>query len=235
MAPGHSSLNHDERLKPHHSNKEVLLPLVPKDVHDKLTSENTLQFQLLSTPADADSPKYKFNIRLLKGGESVRALIQWYQDVQKVMAGLNVTDYTGQLSMCRTMMGTNPLSSFNAGITAALTCRKNARIEAAANDIAKRAIRNEANLDIPDNQNVDDVVFALQQVLTQAMPRQVLAKVKRHIRRECRKPIDMKIRTYVQHLRRINEEELPRLPPFRANQALTPDELLDIVLFGAPK
>ena len=182
MAPGHSSLNHDGRLKPHHSNKEVLLPLVPKDAHEELTSENTLQFQLLSAPTDVDSPKYKFNIRLLKGGESIRALIQWYQDVQKVMAGLNVTSYAGQLSMCRTMMGPTPLASFNAVITAALTCRKNERIEAAANNVAKALIRNEPNLDIADNQNVDDIVFALQQVLTQAMPRQVLARLKRYFR-----------------------------------------------------
>ena len=45
----------------------------------------------------------------------------------------------------------------------------------------------------------------------------------------------MKVRAYVQHIRRINNEELPNLPPFAPDQGLTTEELLDIILFGTPK
>jgi hypothetical protein len=45
----------------------------------------------------------------------------------------------------------------------------------------------------------------------------------------------MKVRTYYQHLLRMNQEELPQLPPFAADQGLSPDELMDIILFGTPK
>ena len=50
-----------------------------------------------------------------------------------------------------------------------------------------------------------------------------------------RKPAGMKVRTYYQALLRINLEELTVLPPFGANQRLSDDELLDIILFGTPK
>ena len=50
-----------------------------------------------------------------------------------------------------------------------------------------------------------------------------------------RKPAGMKVRTYCQALLRVNLEELTVLPPFGANQRLSDDELLDVILFGAPK
>ena len=45
----------------------------------------------------------------------------------------------------------------------------------------------------------------------------------------------MKVRIYMQHLLRMNMGELEMLPPFRANQVLSNDKLLDILLYGTPK
>jgi hypothetical protein len=50
-----------------------------------------------------------------------------------------------------------------------------------------------------------------------------------------RKPADMKIRIFVNHLHRINFDEIPQLPPLAVRQELSHDKLLDIVLFGIPK
>jgi hypothetical protein len=55
------------------------------------------------------------------------------------------------------------------------------------------------------------------------------------MRRKMRKPADMRIRQFVNHLHQINYKELPQLPPFGNNQPLLQDELLDIVLYGIPK
>jgi hypothetical protein len=49
------------------------------------------------------------------------------------------------------------------------------------------------------------------------------------------KPKDMKVCNYYQNLVRINNGEIPNLPPFRALQKLGNDELTDIILFGTPK
>ena len=50
-----------------------------------------------------------------------------------------------------------------------------------------------------------------------------------------RKPVDMKVRTYFQHLLHINLEELVNIPPYNPNQSLGDDEIMDIILYGTPK
>ena len=50
-----------------------------------------------------------------------------------------------------------------------------------------------------------------------------------------RKPVDMSVRKYYQVISRINNEELPHLPPFGNGQFLNSDEVLDILLFGTPR
>ena len=82
---------------------------------------------------------------------------------------------------------------------------------------------------------VVDVNQSIEEMIEAILPRRVLARVKRFLRRECRKPHDMKVKIYLQHLLRINHGELDNLPPFQPNQNLSMDELLDIVLFGTPK
>jgi hypothetical protein len=56
-----------------------------------------------------------------------------------------------------------------------------------------------------------------------------------HLRRDTQKPVDMKVRKYYQALLRINNKELPNLPPFGAGQALSQDEMIDILLHGTPR
>ena len=72
-------------------------------------------------------------------------------------------------------------------------------------------------------------------MLTQLMPCRVLQHVRCYLQRECRETADMKVRTYYNHLIRINKEEIPALPPFQPNQLLGNDELLDIVPYGTPR
>ena len=77
---------------------------------------------------------------------------------------------------------------------------------------------------------------SVQHLLTEIMPRKVLPRIKRYLRRECRKPVGMKVKDYSQYLFNINSEELKCLPPnFAANEILTMDELVDIILYGTPK
>ena len=67
------------------------------------------------------------------------------------------------------------------------------------------------------------------------MPAKALTEVKRQMRREMRKPVEMKVREYCQHLMQLNTDDIPSLPPFENNQALSSDELLDILLHGTPR
>jgi len=77
---------------------------------------------------------------------------------------------------------------------------------------------------------------ALQELVTILLPNKILQRVKRYLRREARKPVDMSVKAYMMHIIRINHQELPRLPPgFNDAQRLSDDEIIDIILFGTPK
>ena len=66
------------------------------------------------------------------------------------------------------------------------------------------------------------------------VPARALAKVKRHLRRHCRKPADMSVRQYYQNLYHINTQEIPSLPPFGTCQSFCEDKFIDIILYGTP-
>jgi hypothetical protein len=81
----------------------------------------------------------------------------------------------------------------------------------------------------------DHLSTGLNFVVQKPLPRWVLARAKRDLRRFSRKPGDMKVRSYYQAVGHINDKELPQLPPFGADQSLSNDEVLDILLHGTPK
>jgi len=73
----------------------------------------------------------------------------------------------------------------------------------------------------------------LNEVVKNLLPNKTLQRVKR---REARKPIDMGVKQHTMHVYRINTEEIARCPPaFDATQCLTPNEIIDVLLFGTPK
>ena len=67
------------------------------------------------------------------------------------------------------------------------------------------------------------------------MPKKVLARAKREVRRDVREPSDVTIRDYYNHLQRINLLEVHNLPPFGAHQIFANDEIIDIMICGIPK
>ena len=72
--------------------------------------------------------------------------------------------------------------------------------------------------------------------MTSSLPRQVLAEVKRALCQDMREPSDVKVRPHYQHLTRVNNKEITGLPPaFDATQKLSDEEMIDIILFGAPR
>jgi hypothetical protein len=80
----------------------------------------------------------------------------------------------------------------------------------------------------------EHVTEALRSVITNACPFKVLQKQKRYMHRYMRKPQDMKVRTYVHSLMRINIEEILHLPPFAQDQRLSEDEIIEIILNATP-
>ena len=210
--------------------KQPLLPLVA-DKTKEYTKDNSASFELRSTPNDANSPRYKVYERILTGGESVRATLEWKNGVYRVVQGLNVTAIPNKVNMAMTLLRGTPLTLFETKVETLGIASRNAARDAEA-DAGRRATIAAQ----PAVQHLTEIQFdeALNFVISNMIPTKALARIKRYLRRECRKPADMKVRTYFQHLIRINMEEIPMLPPFDPNQSLSDDELTDLVISGTP-
>jgi len=77
---------------------------------------------------------------------------------------------------------------------------------------------------------------SLNEVVKNLLPNKTLQHVKQCLRREARKPVDVGVKQHIMHVCRINTKEIARCPPaFNNPQCLTPNEIIDILLFGAPK
>lgn len=212
--------------------KQPLLPLVPEKEVEKLDKSNSVTFELRTNPTDGNSPKYKFTCRVLDGSESVRMILQWVKDNTKVLAGLNVTAIGTKVTMTETMLKGTPLALYNDKIAELAKPRFDQAVEDAANNNARATVRRNG---WEHYRETEDHGKAIQFVVASLVPKKALQKIKRSMRRDMRKPADMKVRTYFQHLIRINIDELPFLPPFNEDQQIAPDELTDIILYGCPK
>ena len=219
---------------------ELIIPLIEDEKEtNKLTKSNSVTWEVRTEPTNNDSPTYKLNVRMLEGDEPVRQQLLWRMDVIKACVGLNATTLASRRPIMEACMRTRPLTLFTQSLAQQAQEAFNAALKAAletdttaGNTTASDAIRAHGVDHYRANGHLD---IALGVVLVNLMPVRVLPKVKRQMRREMRKPPDMKVRAYCQHLVQLNQNDLPNLPPFCTGQALTMDELLDILLCGTPR
>jgi len=236
------------------TNRKALLPLVPEPTA-VLKKEDLAQVDLLSDPADPNSTKVKFAFKILKGGngESARDVIQWIINVERAFAGLNSNNGQLRFQMVQQFAAGAALSGFNHNVQvlagparATLTATAQAAVNAddgtntarrTALDThlaAMQALTDETVL--AQNGGLQTIQTALNGMVTMLLPNKILQRVKRYLRREARKPIDMTVREHLMHVPRVNTQEIPRLPPnFNNAQSLGDDEIIDILLFGTPK
>ena len=223
--------------------KDQVLALVPPG-KTRLSKEDSIMVELYTNPTDTTSVKYKFAQRILKGAEEIHVLLQWRKDGQRVINGLAIAQGSPQLHMWRSMMTGSILTVFNGRLIGLATAARSAAAIAArttsrtAGETAAQQTAAYANImgqTVEQHFTQIHLGEALNHIVKHMVPPKALQRAKRYLRRECRKPSDMPIRVYWQNLTRMNLEELPFLPPFGANQALTGDEMLDILLCGTPK
>ena len=219
--------------------KKPLLPLEPEIDDVELTKHNSVGFELRSVPAEANSAKYKVVARILTGNESLSVIIKWYKMRLKVINGLNLNTYGPQVAIIQQMLSGTVLATFNTALndakvnarTVAARAAYEAEPDAALKQAAYDAIIAQA---LTDHEDVGQIKGAVQFALRELVPKKAVQRIKRWLRRECRKPADMKVRTFVQNIWRINTEEIPYTPPYNS-PPLPEDEMIDILLFGTPK
>ena len=212
--------------------KAPLLPLVP-DHEDTMNSGNSLSYSLRTVPTDADSAHYKKYIRVITGSEDIRTVIQWRRNIEEVIKGLNVTEGPAQHNLLCNMTSGSAHSLFTIQAIAEATPAFELAMRNEADPIRRKTIKDAGPIPHITHPNV---LKAVNHVMTSLIPNKIVAMVKRYLRRECRKPADMKVRTYYQHLVRINMDEMPMLPPnFSSSNCLSNDEMVDILIYGCPK
>ena len=151
-------------------NKKIILPLVP-ETNVQLTKDNSVSLMIATDPDHMDAtPKYKLSVLILKGGESVRTMLQWKRDVVKVLHGMDITTGANQYLMVQLLMVDTPLTLFE---TKAGELAADAR-EAAA--VAADALLAGSGTPIRAHQaqrhlTVNHIQDALKHMLTQLMPR----------------------------------------------------------------
>jgi hypothetical protein len=164
----------------------------------------------------------------------------FYQSVGKITHGLNITTAMNKLTIIKELMSGQALQQFNNGYNKRLNAQYAIDKEvarAASEATGGNAAAQQAAMDaIAPPAPHDDWIFKrLRQVIIYIAPHKALAKQKRWMRRFCRKPQDMTICKYVNHVCRINDDELPNLEPFRGNaQKLSLNKIIDIVLNRIP-
>jgi len=239
--------------------KKPVLQLVPERIKS-IKKEDLTTVSLCSDPADHDSTQVNFSVKGLDGDhETPREILEWRRNVERALTGLDLNaNGLSSYDMCKQFMQGSALSSFIAKAGAVLVDKKAEAIVAAelardncpaatdaghviADFNALRAAVVTANTRDPlDHLNEacgpDVVKDSLNEVVKNLLPNKTLQRVKRYLRREERKPLDMGVKQCIKHICCINTKEIARCPPaFDNTQCLTPDEIINILLFGTPK
>ena len=211
-----------------------LLSLIP-EAKVPLNKSNSVELMLMTDPANpATSAKYKMLQLVLREGVDIRAVLTWKRDMGRIFDGLDLDTAMKRHKMVENLLADTANALYVTHVATLATARRLAASIAAE---THHAGDGEAILleELDAHTEIADIDDAIEFMITELLPRRILARIKRYLRRECRKPADIKVKIYLQHLLRMNYIELENLPPFANNQSLSEDELLDIILFGTPK
>jgi hypothetical protein len=223
--------------------KGKFLPPLPLEVVEAEPGKKTLTFKLLSTPSDANSAKISKTVRIIDGSEDLRTIIGWKLEASEVCEGLNLTTGPDIHRILDKLMSGSASTTYRSNM---------AQLQSAEWGLQKKAARAAALQANPqatadELQAVEDavqpppytnqmIVYSVNQVVDYFAPHKVVEKQKQFMRRQCRKPKDMKTRVFVNNLVRINNQEMIHLPPkFDSSQCLSEAELVEIVVYAIPK
>jgi len=226
-----------------------VLALIDDDAGKELDDAECTVFKLRTVPTSADSALYSYKVPILDGQATPRQTIKWAERMHKVFTGLNLTTVTQKHNLILEMLTGTVKAAYMAGVNGNRHGRHSALRQQAANAVAARdeaagetVQQHQARIDAAWNGvaqpdlDMADIENGMHEVITTQCPYKALAKQKRYMRRKMRKPNDLTTRQYVNHLIRINDTELPKLPPFAGDaQKLSADEIVDIICYGIPK
>ena len=251
MKVSNSTANALSNQKAHsaYSRYKCPFPLVATELtKEELDLKKRSKFELRSDPTDPNSLKYTVMVTHIDGSEDPRTVIQWKKEIEAVRKGSGLTRVDAIAKMVTSTLAGSAQDAYIAAIgefregrkaTAETWKKSNILVdqeeEEHDEDFAIRKAAWQKKYDALADLRMTDHTAALQAVIVDAMPYKAITKQKRYMRRFMKKPPNMRFRTYVAHINKINKEEIMELPPFNGlAQTLKKDDLVDIMLNGMP-
>lgn len=190
------------------------IPLMRPD-ESKKKADETLKFKLLSIPSQKDSPTYEMVVNLFKSGtpeEYIKAVIA----IDKVCDGQGIKDAKEKYVMARRIFMGEALTAFNN----------------AAKEVYSKDDKSDKGTETKEN-----FELVIKKVASAVFPLRAYSLQKQAMRRNMRKPREMKIRDYVDRLLEINGylKYFPSKDKEPVATALPQDEIMDILRDGIPQ
>lgn len=231
-------------------NQAPLIPLVPEEIpYDK---DKVSVFKVYSTPGNTDTTRYDFVIRHCDGTEGIAYILEFKRQAVKLRVAANHADPVHMEAfhgVLQSLLRVPAKTGYDQAVTDAIAERHKqlkrdaylAHLQANAADANNPTPDEKADAEVaaegvayPVNITLDEVNAGLQGMIRLLVPTGALSRVKRYMRRGCRKPSDMKIRTYVAHMNRLNTQDLPELPPFETANSMGEEEIREIIQYAIP-
>jgi len=197
-----------------------ILPL-EEEPPKKVPRDLCAVFKVRTVPTDNTSPQYEVTIPYFDEKGTVRQALKANDDIRRVVRGNAIADGTGFDAICNSVYRGEALRRYTLARdqaqreyqraqdltrAAAANAQIQADLDAATSNAARRGLpqlMDDAGIEqwILANPQVEDlaaasVELAMREAIRCVTPHQALEKVKRYLRRHCRKPAGMKIRQY---------------------------------------
>ena len=187
---------------------EPPIPLARIKREIKVESSDLIKFEMKVHPDDAESTlKYTKTVARLSADCTVEQTLLWSRDLKSVIDNQRITTAEGKIATLSRIVKEElwPIAEGKLAAPSATEAAKNR-----------------------------GYIAATEALIAKMFPSKALNKQKAYMHRHLRKPIDMKLRDYVERVQTLNNY-LKEFPPFALNQAIPDDALVEICYHGLPR
>jgi hypothetical protein len=201
------------------------------------------KWKIRTIPDKEDSPTATISVRILTGLEPLRATIQGVKEIMAALTGLNLHAPDTMIPVIKLQIEGSALAAFetsihefndNNAIKIQIAVEAVAATPAGTRVARQTAARTTATA--ANKLTEENVLKALKEIIVAAAGYKAWTKQVRYMK-NLKKPEHMKLRTFLHHVLRLNQEELPWLPPFHPTPKayIPPDDIRTIIQNSVPE
>ena len=187
---------------------EPPIPITRVKRDTKVAAGDLVKFELKVHPDDDDSTlKYTKTVHRLSADSTPEETLLWSRDLKSVIDNQRTSTADGKIATLSRIVREDLWPVAEAKFAA----------DGATEDLKSQGY-----------------TAAVNALITKIFPTKALNKQKSYMHRQLRKPMDMKVRPYIERVQLLNTY-LKEFPPFNSNQALPDDAVVEIAYHGLPR